>query len=318
MEHEIEFKSQVFRDHKKKLKEAEDKRRRMSIDVRAKIRVEHRVAQQKMKMARIKEYLVVIDERHESGIGMQVSKKAENERRRKSLMCRNGTALRIRQLYSEMEKKKQSEEHSSFELKWAGEKDVEEGERKKAEERRKSAQFRHEDGERKRDFEGDLQVVERRKEHDSHDLKWAGERDAEESKMHMAEERRKSFQFRHEDGKRRRDVEEKLQAEDQQKEHESHELKWAGEKDAEEYKLKMAEERRLSLQLRHEDAKRRRDLEGKHQAEERRKDHESHELKWAGEKDAEDYKRQIAEERRRSAQVCTYVNYNRFQKGSPF
>ena len=44
----------------------------------------------------------------------------------------------------------------------------------------------------------------------------------------MAEERRKSFQLRHEDGKLQRDVEENLKSKQNNKEHESKELKWAG------------------------------------------------------------------------------------------
>jgi len=243
---EIEFKSQIFRDHKKTIKEEEDLRRRRSIAVRDKIRREKKAAQVKFRLTKIEE------------------------------------------------------EHESYELKWAGEKDAEEYKKQMAEERRRSFAFRHEEGKRQREEEEQRNAEDQYAEHESYELKWAGEKDAEEYKKQMAEERRRSFAFRHEEGKRQREEEEQRNAEDQYAEHESYELKWAGEKDAEEYKKDMAEERRRSFAFRHEEGKRKRDVQAQLDSEEHQQEHESYELKWAGEKDAEEYKKGMSEERRRS------------------
>ena len=52
---ESAFNSSVFRDHKKKLKELEDRRRRNSIAIRADIRSENKQGEMKMKMQKIEE-----------------------------------------------------------------------------------------------------------------------------------------------------------------------------------------------------------------------------------------------------------------------
>ena len=87
-------------------------------------------------------------------------------------------------------------------------------------------------------------------EHESYELKWAGERDADDYEKQMAQERRESLAFRNAEGRRIRDVEQTMKADDWTSEHESYELKWAGERDADDYKKQMAAERRDSLAFR--------------------------------------------------------------------
>jgi hypothetical protein len=137
-------------------------------------------------------------------------------------------------------------------------------------------------------------------EHESYELKWAGERDADEYGKLMSQERRDSLAFRNAEARRIRDLETQMKADEHHEEHESYELKWAGERDADEYGKLMSQERRDSLAFRNAEAKRIRDLETHMKADEHHEEHESYELKWAGERDADNYQRQMDEKRRKS------------------
>eukprot|EP00568_Trieres_chinensis_P004368 CAMPEP_0183302962 /NCGR_PEP_ID=MMETSP0160_2-20130417/8574_1 /TAXON_ID=2839 ORGANISM="Odontella Sinensis, Strain Grunow 1884" /NCGR_SAMPLE_ID=MMETSP0160_2 /ASSEMBLY_ACC=CAM_ASM_000250 /LENGTH=79 /DNA_ID=CAMNT_0025465805 /DNA_START=3 /DNA_END=239 /DNA_ORIENTATION=+ len=77
----------------------------------------------------------------------------------------------------------------------------------------------------------------------------------------MAEERRDSYAFRNAEGKIHRDIQAEMDADKLHKEHDSYELKWAGERDADEYKKKMAEERRDSYAFRNAEGKIHRDIQ---------------------------------------------------------
>jgi len=145
-----------------------------------------------------------------------------------------------------------------------------------------------------------LDSEEHQQEHESYELKWAGEKDAEEYKKDMAEERRRSLAFRHEEGKRQREEEEQRNAEDQYAEHESYELKWAGEKDAEEYKKQMAALRRESFAQRNVEGKMQRDVMNELLALAKEEETESYILQWAGENDVKVYLKEEAYKRRQS------------------
>ena len=96
VQNEILFKSEIHVNHKKKLKEDEEERKRNSICIRANIREEHKNAEEKMRLNSIQE------------------------------------------------------EHDSYELKWAGERDTKEYKKKCEEQRRESFAFRNAEGVRQR------------------------------------------------------------------------------------------------------------------------------------------------------------------------
>jgi len=300
VENEIQFKSQVHVEHKRTLKEQEDTRRRMSTDTRAKLRQNHREGKERMRLVSIQEDQSLFEERHESSVAMRNTKSDNAEKRRDSFAFRNGDASRIRELFAQREAERVHEEHESHELKWAGERDAEDYKKQMAQERRDSLAFRNADGKRIRDLEGQMKAGEHHDEHESYELKWDGERDAEDYKKQMAQERRDSLAFRNADGKRIRDLEGQMKAGEHHDEHESYELKWDGERDAEDYKKQMDKERRDSLAYRNAEGQRIRDVEGLMKTDEYQNEHESYELKWAGERDAEDYKKQMDKERRDS------------------
>mmetsp|Transcript_21163 Transcript_21163/g.44919 ORF Transcript_21163/g.44919 Transcript_21163/m.44919 type:complete len:757 (-) Transcript_21163:126-2396(-) len=300
VENEIQFKSMVHVEHKKTIKEMEDARRRMSTDARAKLRQNNREGKERLRLASIQEDQALYQERHESSLAIRNTNEANAESRRKSFAFRNGDARRIRQLHAEMEREEMQAQHESYELKWAGERDAEEYKKQLARERRESLELRNANGRRIREHESNMMRDEQHNEHESYELKWAGERDAEEYKKQLARERRESLALRNVEGVRIRDLEAQMKANDFHNEHESYELKWAGERDANEYKKQLARERRESFELRNAEGRHARDVEATMKANEWQKEHESYELKWAGERDAEEYKKQLARERRES------------------
>ena len=112
------------------------------------------------------------------------------------------------------------------------------------EEQRKSFEFRNAEGKRQRDLQAEMQADERYRVNESYEEKWAGEKDADEYKNLTAKKRRESFAFQNAEGKRQRNVQTEMEADDCNREHEIHELKWAGDSDAEDYKNKIAKEQR--------------------------------------------------------------------------
>ena len=300
VEQELQFKSKVHVEHKRTLKQQADDRRRMSMADRARLRQNHREGKERMKLMAIQEDQALFDERHESSVAMRTAKAEQAERRRRSLAFRNQEGQRIRDLEHDMKTDEQHADHESYELKWAGERDAEEYLSEQAELRRQSLAFRNEEGRRIRDLQSDMKTEEQQTEHESYELKWAGEHDADDYRRQMAEERRNSLAFRNAEGRRIRELESDMKTGEQHAGHESYELKWAGERDADDYRRQMAEERRNSLAFRNEEGRRIRELESDMKTDEQHAGHESYELKWAGERDAEDYRRQMAEERRDS------------------
>eukprot|EP00584_Thalassiosira_punctigera_P010330 CAMPEP_0172526084 /NCGR_PEP_ID=MMETSP1067-20121228/1089_1 /TAXON_ID=265564 ORGANISM="Thalassiosira punctigera, Strain Tpunct2005C2" /NCGR_SAMPLE_ID=MMETSP1067 /ASSEMBLY_ACC=CAM_ASM_000444 /LENGTH=460 /DNA_ID=CAMNT_0013309521 /DNA_START=3 /DNA_END=1385 /DNA_ORIENTATION=+ len=222
------------------------------------------------------------------------------QQRRESFAFRNAEGKRIRDLEGQMKSNAQQEEHGSNELKWAGERDADNYKKEMAQQRRESFEFRNAEGRRIRDLECQMKSNAQQEEHGSYELKWAGERDADEYKKEMTQQRRKSFAFRNTEGKRLRDLEGQMKADENHAEHENFELKWAGERDADDYKKEMAQQRRESFAFRNAEGKRIRDLEDQIKANAQQEEHESYELKWAGELDAHDYRKQMDKGRRES------------------
>jgi len=297
---EVDFKSKVFRDHQKALKDAEDRRRRMSTDVKSKIFKERKEATERLRLNQIEEERACMEERNLGSVASREFQQLEAEKRRVSFAFRNAEGKRQRDFQAENEADDLRREHESYELKWAGERDAEAYKKKMAEERRDSLAFRNAEGKQQRDLEAEMDADEQHREHESYELKWAGERDAEAYKKKMAEERRDSLAFRNAEGKQQRDLEAEMDADEQHREHESYELKWAGERDAEAYKKKMAEERRESFAFRNREGARHRAVMEELKALAKEKEHESYILKWAGENDAKSYLAEMQQERRDS------------------
>jgi hypothetical protein len=297
---ESNFKSQIYRDHQRALKEERDKRRRDSTQARAKLRQNHREGEERLRAIQMEQDLAVIEERHEGYNASRHFQKSVAEARRKSFAFRSGDARRIRELYNRMQEVERQREHASFELKLAGERDAEAYKRKLEEDRRNSLAFRNKEGLRQRILLSDQQQMNLAQEHASYELKWAGEKDAEAYMRQMEEERRKSLEQRNKTSKQQADWKEEQRTKSVMEEHESILLKLAGERDADAYRKKMADTRRESLAQRNAYAKQQRDEQEEMDRKTQLAEHESYEFKWAGESDAEAYRRKMNQERRES------------------
>ena len=224
------------------------------------------------------------------------------EDRRQSLEKRHRVGFQHRQQSARDRSNAIAEEHESFKLKWEGDKDAEKYKKQLEEERRQSFEFRHKDGKRQRDLEEQRRSEQMQKEHDSYELKWAGDKDAEKYKIKLAEERRLSFVGRSLEGQRQRLEAEDVRAVALANEHDSYELERAADKDVDAYKRQVERQRRESLEL----GNRERFQHAKVMEElaqlAREKEAESYELKWAGKNDARQYHTKLEEERRMSLQ----------------
>jgi hypothetical protein len=155
----------------------------------------------------------------------------------------------------------QSSEHQSYELKWAGERDAEDYQKQLAEEERDDFAFRNAEGRRIRDVEAEMKHQYQSTEHESYELKWAGERDAEDYKKQVAQEERDDLAFRNEEARNHDAVMKELVCLAKEQEHESYMLKWAGENDAKAYLAQEEEFRRQSLAFRNAEGRRHRELD---------------------------------------------------------
>lgn len=163
---------------------------------------------------------------------------------------------------------------------------------------------------KQREEENKFKVKTCNSEHESYELKWAGERDVEEFRKQCDEECRESFTFRNNEGLQHREVKFQMKAEYHCQEHESYMLKWEGEGDAEEYERKCAEEyrkqcydiRRKDFAVRNACGSRHRIVMDELKILAHEKEHESYMLKWAGEEDVKSYISEENRDRRESLQ----------------
>jgi hypothetical protein len=253
-----QFNSEVFRDHQKKLKEERDKKRKKSMDVRAKLRQNTREGEEKLKELERAEEAAIFEVRYDLHRARNEVTKANEKDRRKSFLFRGGDAKRIKAIRLQWRQDEFNDQHKSFDLKTAAAKDVEQYKKSMDSERRDSLKSRNLEARKRREEQKRQDVAAMNAEHESYELKWAGESDAEAHRKQMAEERRKSLASRNKEGARHAVVMQELRSLEQEKEAESFVTKWAGEKDAKAYIAKMADDRRKSLQFRGQEAKKHR------------------------------------------------------------
>merc|ERR1712194_617182 len=162
---------------------------------------------------------------------------------------RNAEGKRVRDFEGQMKTNEQCIQHESYEMKWAGERDADGYRKQMDEERRNSFSFRNAEGRRIRDVESQMKFDALQHDHESFELKRAGERDADNYKKQMDEERRESLSFRNKEAARHNEVMRELLSLAQEKEHESYLLKWDGERDAKNSRRLALEKERDSLRL---------------------------------------------------------------------
>lgn len=260
-EKEYMFKSEVFQDHQHTLKEERDRNRKMSIDTRAKIRINKREGEEVLKTIKLEEEQAMFEVRTDLHRSRMESKKANAEKRRLSFQFRAGDAAKVRDVRSNWREKDLHEKHVGYELERAAAKDADNYKKKMRKEEQDDFKGRNQEAFecRKRDKDSAYEAM--LAEHESYELKWAGERDADAYRKQMKEERRKSLAGRNKESAQHAITMEELRALAKEKEAESYMLKFNGENDAKAYLAKCAEERRKSLQLRGKEARKVRQYE---------------------------------------------------------
>ena len=218
---ESEFKSAVYRSHKQQLQEDEKRRRRESTDKRAKLRHNHRMGEERMKLSRIAEENAHIQEGYERSLATRSYKQTYANQRRNSFAFRTGDAIRIRKLYEKIEVEKKHFNHKSYELKRMGDKDADAYHRQCQEDRRNSFAFRGEEARRRKQISDEIESDNQTSQHDSYDLKRMGEKDAEAYHRQCEEDRRNSFAFRGEEARRRKQISDEIESDKQTLDHES-------------------------------------------------------------------------------------------------
>lgn len=218
--------------------------------------------------------------------------------RRESLAARNDAGRKLRLQQVAQRKTDWEAEHKSYLLKWDGQKDAEKYKEHLQEIRRASLVFRGRRAVHQREQESAIRSKELALEHESYELKWAGEQDAADYRDRLAAEKRCSLAERGKKFLQEKNAEEIKKSEAMAREHEAYQLKWESERDAREYVEDMEKARRESLAFRNHWAKCQRDLVRKMDSEKRFEEHASYQLKWEGERDVELYKKESAEQRR--------------------
>ena len=300
VDREVEFKSQVHREHQHNTKKAEDRRRRRSAAVKASIWAERRGNSELMRLEAIEEDAALSEERAEASRALREKLEGDARRRRMSLAFRNAEGRRQREEEEQRAAAKMHDEQKSLALKLEGERSAEEYRRQMAEKRRLSLAFRNAEGRRQREEEEEHAAAKMHDEHESHELDAAAERDVVAYRKEMAEERRLSLAFRNAEGSRQREQEELMREEEMHERHQSLRLKLAGMRDADEHREQLAKERRQSLEMRNAEGRRQREEEEQRKAEELHAEHESYELKHAADRDVDEYRNRMADERRES------------------
>ena len=228
------------------------------------------------------------------------NKELEDRRRRQSSQVKSTIWAERRMNTERMRLDRIEEDRAWMEERNLGSRAAREYAQGEAEKRRKSLAFRNAEGRRIREEAEQRRAEELHDESQSIQIKLAGERDADDYRRQMAEERRMSHEFRHQEAFRQREEAEQRRAEEIAAESASIQLQLAGERDADDYRRQMAEERRMSHEFRYQEAFRQREEAEQRRAEEIAAESASIQLQLAGERDADDYRRQMAEERRMS------------------
>lgn len=228
----------------------------------------------------------------------QLQREQQQMRRRDSNEANSKVRMNHREGAERLKQQQIEEEMRILEERHAASVALRERNAQNAQARRRSFSFRNGDARRIRQLFKEQEEQRLRREHESFELKWGGEKDAEAAQRKAQEERRQSLAAR---GVAHQQARERLMAQleaERAREHQSHELEWEAERDAAACRRRLEVERRKSLELRNLDASRQRKEEMERESQELKYQHASFELKWAGEKDAEMYRKRLEQERR--------------------
>ena len=202
--------------------------------------------------------------------------------------------------FEQMRHEKLAADHESYELTAAGMRDADNYKKFLAKQEQLDYAKRNEDG-----FDAKTRLEQQRHEqlaadHESYELTAAGMRDADAYRKQMAEEERQDYENRNLEGFAQKRLLEEQRTDQLHSEHESFELKWAGQDDAKAYQQHLRDERRKSFAARNENHSQQRKIVQEIEEIAKEKEHESMLLKWAAQEDGKAYRKRCEEERRMS------------------
>ncbi|GMH59879.1 hypothetical protein TL16_g02921 [Triparma laevis f. inornata] len=149
-------------------------------------------------------------------------------------------------------------------------------------------------------------------EHESFELKWAGQDDAKAYQQHLRDERRKSFAARNENHSQQRKIVQEIEEIAKEKEYESMLLKWAAQEDGKAYRKRCEEARRMSLIGRGEQARHEKVIDEENKMNALNQQHYDSELAAAATRDVKGYKESCAARDR--ASLCFRAKEARIQR----
>jgi len=300
IEKEIQFKSDTFVQHKNKLKENEDRDRRISVAVRTRIRKEKVAAEDSMRLERIEERHEHLELQWAASRDANNYKKECEQERRDSFALRNSEGNRQRREEQERRLEEDKIAHERFELKMAGERDVDKYKKRCAKERRESFAFRNAEGKHQRQKESERLDEEKNAAHKRFEFKMSGEHDADKYRAQCEKERRESFALRNAEGRRQRQEEEDRIQKEKNDAQNYFELKMAAKRDVDKYVRRCEKARRESFALRGQESVRHHQVMEEIKMLAKEKEHEAYLLNWAAQDDVKEYLTAESEKRRKS------------------
>ncbi|KAL7566836.1 hypothetical protein ACA910_021336 [Epithemia clementina (nom. ined.)] len=174
----------------------------------------------------------------------------QDKERRNSLANRNIERSRHAKVMKEIELLAREKETESFFLKWAGEKDVEEYEKKVRRERKESLEQRGKEKARIRQQEAEERRKQIEQAHEDEMMRSNDQKEVEAYRRKCAERDRASLEYRNKEARKQRLLEEQAKKEERKTEEENFELETMARKDVEEYINICKQRRRYSLAFR--------------------------------------------------------------------
>ncbi|GMH73521.1 hypothetical protein TrLO_g10605 [Triparma laevis f. longispina] len=203
-------------------------------------------------------------------------------------------------------------DHESYELTAAGMRDADAYRKQMAEEERQDYENRNLEGSAQKRLLEEQRTDQLHSEHESFELKWAGQDDAKAYQQHLRDERRKSFAARNENHSQQRKIVQEIEEIAKEKEHESMLLKWAAQEDGKAYRKRCEEERRMSLVGRGEQARHEKLIDEENKMNALNQQHYDSELASAAARDVKGYKESCAARDR--ASLCFRAKESRIQR----
>ena len=250
---EGEFRRSRERNGKNAVKEAEARRKRMSMLTRRDVRENNQEGEMKLKQMQKVEKQRLHDEAAAASSATRDYKKKEAEKKRLSMAGRVAAWSEVKQVEEEINNKEKALEHESFELKAAGMRDADKYKKQCAEDRRKSMAGRGEQGRYEQMVKENLRAEELRRQYMDGDMDQGANLDVIQHKRDLAAEERADYEQRNADGFNAKQASEEIRNQQLQQQFASGELSRGAHQDVIQHKRNLLAEERADYEQRNAD-----------------------------------------------------------------